>query len=80
LFIMMLSRKIIVRKTTLQTTKNFFILFLIFNFICIVDVFETVILRRIFEIRRDENAEWRELHNEEFIISIFRLIFVRTRR
>ena len=28
-------------------------------------VFENRILRRIFEPKRDENGEWRRLHNEE---------------
>ena len=29
-------------------------------------VFENRILRRIFRPKRDENGEWRRLHNEEF--------------
>ena len=29
-------------------------------------VFENRILRRIFGPKRDENGEWRRLHNEEF--------------
>jgi hypothetical protein len=28
-------------------------------------VFENRILRRIFGLKRDENVEWRRLHNEE---------------
>ena len=28
-------------------------------------VFENRILRRIFGLKRDENGEWRRLHNEE---------------
>jgi hypothetical protein len=28
-------------------------------------VFENKILRRMFEPKRDENGEWRRLHNEE---------------
>ena len=28
-------------------------------------VFENMILRRIFGTKRDENGEWRRLHNEE---------------
>ena len=33
--------------------------------------FENIILRRIFEPKRDENGEWRRLHNEE-LHSLFR--------
>ena len=32
---------------------------------CRLRVFENRILRRIFEPKRDENGEWRRLHNEE---------------
>ena len=32
---------------------------------CRLRVFENRILRRIFEIKMDENGEWRRLHNEE---------------
>ena len=35
-------------------------------------VFENRILRRIFGPKRDENGEWRRLHNEE-IHSLYRL-------
>ena len=35
-------------------------------------VFENTILRRIFEPKKDENGEWRRLHNEE-IRSLYRL-------
>ena len=35
-------------------------------------VFENRILRQIFEPKRDENGEWRRLHNEEFH-SLYRL-------
>ena len=35
-------------------------------------VFENRILRRIFGPKRDENGEWRRLHNEEFH-SLYRL-------
>ena len=31
-------------------------------------VFENRILRRIFGPKRDENGEWRRLHNEELIV------------
>ena len=30
-----------------------------------LSVFENRILRRIFRLKRDENGEWRRLHNEE---------------
>ena len=33
---------------------------------CRLRVFENRILRRIFGPERDENGEWRRLHNEEF--------------
>ena len=32
---------------------------------CRLTIFENRILRRIFEPKRDENGEWRRLHNEE---------------
>ena len=32
---------------------------------CRLSVFENRILRRIFGPKRDENGEWRRLHNEE---------------
>jgi hypothetical protein len=32
---------------------------------CRLRVFENTILRRIFGPKRDENGEWRRLHNEE---------------
>ena len=32
---------------------------------CRLRVFEKRILRRIFEPKRDDNGEWRRLHNEE---------------
>ena len=32
---------------------------------CRLRVFENRILRRIFGPKRDENGEWRRLHNEE---------------
>ena len=32
---------------------------------CRLRVFENRILRRIFGSKRDENGEWRRLHNEE---------------
>ena len=32
---------------------------------CRLSVFENRILRQIFGLRRDENEEWRRLHNEE---------------
>ena len=32
---------------------------------CKLRVFENRILRRIFGLKRDENGEWRRLHNEE---------------
>jgi len=32
---------------------------------CRLRVFENRILRRVFEPKRDENGEWRTLHNEE---------------
>ena len=33
---------------------------------CRLRVFENRILRRIFGPKRDENGEWRRLHNEKF--------------
>ena len=36
-----------------------------------IRVFENRILRRIFVARRDENGEWRRLHNEE-LYSLYR--------
>ena len=38
---------------------------------CRLRVFETRILRRIFELKRDVNGEWRRLHNEE-LYSLYR--------
>jgi hypothetical protein len=38
---------------------------------CRLRVFENKILRRIFGLKKDENAEWRRLHNEE-LHSLFR--------
>ena len=38
---------------------------------CRLRVFKNRILRRIFEPKRDENGEWRRLHNEE-IHSLYR--------
>jgi hypothetical protein len=38
---------------------------------CRLRVFENRILRRIFGLKRDENGEWRRLHNEE-IYSLYR--------
>ena len=32
---------------------------------CRLRVFENMILKRIFGPKRDENGEWRRLHNEE---------------
>jgi hypothetical protein len=32
---------------------------------CRLNMFENRILRRIFRPKRDENGEWRRLHNEE---------------
>ena len=32
---------------------------------CRLRVFENRIMRRIFGLKRDENGEWRRLHNEE---------------
>ena len=34
---------------------------------CRLRVFENRILRRIFGPKRDENGEWRRLHNEELL-------------
>ena len=34
---------------------------------CRVRVFENSILRRIFGPKRDENGEWKRLHNEELL-------------
>jgi hypothetical protein len=38
---------------------------------CRLTVFENRTLRRIFELKRDENGEWRNLHNEE-LLSLYR--------
>jgi hypothetical protein len=42
-----------------------------------LSVFENRILRRIFWPRRDENGEWRKLHNEELYSSYHSLDIVR---
>ena len=38
---------------------------------CMLRVFENWILRRIFGPKRDENGEWRRLHNEK-LLSLYR--------
>ena len=38
---------------------------------CRLRVFENRILRQIFGIKRDENGEWRKLHNKE-LLSLYR--------
>ena len=40
-------------------------------------VFENRILRRIFGPKRDENEEWRMLHNEKFMVCTVHLIYSR---
>ena len=52
---------------------------------CILRVFENRILRQIFGPKRDENGEWRRLHNEElyslyYSSNIFRVIKSRISR
>ena len=42
------------------------------NIISRLRVFENRILRRIFEHKKDENGEWRRLHNEQ-LHSLYRL-------
>ena len=42
---------------------------------CRLRVFENRILRRIFGPKRDENGEWRRLHNEE-LHSLYRSRFI----
>ena len=44
---------------------------------CSLRVFENRILRRIFGPKRDENGEWRSLHNEELHSLYISLIIVR---
>ena len=41
---------------------------------CRLRVFENRILRRIFGPKRDENGEWRRLHNEELFVGTVHLI------
>ena len=38
-------------------------------------IFENRILRPIFRHKRDENGEWRRLHNEDFIVCTVHLIY-----
>jgi hypothetical protein len=45
---------------------------------CRLRIFENRIPGRIFEPKRDENGEWRRLHNEE-LHSLFRLL-IQSRR
>ena len=42
---------------------------------CRLRVFENRIPRRIFEPKRDENGEWRRLHNEE-LQSLYRSLYL----
>ena len=42
---------------------------------CRLWVFENMILRRIFGPKRDDNREWRRLHNEE-LHSLFRSVYI----
>ena len=55
------NSKIKIYKTTLLVVKHGLILIEE----CRVRIFENRILRRIFGPKRDENWEWRILHNEE---------------
>ena len=50
---------------------------------CRVRVFENMILRLIFGSKRDENGEWRTLHNEElhsFYLSLNIIRAIKSRR
>ena len=53
------------------------ICYIIINNTIIIIVFENTILRRIFGTKRDENGEWRRLHNEELHILYRSPIIVR---
>ena len=45
---------------------------------CRLRVFENRVLRRIFGPKRDENGEWRRLHNEELHVCTVHLIITFT--